>query len=240
MERLDKIIASQGKYSRSEVKKLVKAGLVKVNGKVVKTSDVKCDTAADEIIVDGVSLNYKKHIYIMLNKPKGVISATEDPTQKTVIDLVPPELKRSGLFPAGRLDGDTTGFVLITDDGDFAHRILSPKNHIMKTYHATLRRPLTDEDIIKFKEGLTLGDGTKCLEAHVRMLPDRGNVAEVIICEGKYHQVKRMFASLDNKVLELKRVKMGELYLDADLPEGCCRELTDSEVELVQERIRNS
>ena len=240
MERLDKIIASQGKYSRSEVKKLVKAGLVKVNGKVVKTSDVKCDTAADEIIVDGVSLNYKKHIYIMLNKPKGVISATEDPTQKTVIDLVPPELKRSGLFPAGRLDGDTTGFVLITDDGDFAHRILSPKNHIMKTYHATLRRPLTDEDIIKFKEGLTLGDGTKCLEAHVRMLPDRGNVAEVIICEGKYHQVKRMFASLDNKVLELKRVKMGELYLDADLPEGCCRELTDSEVELVHERIRNS
>ncbi len=234
MERLDKIIASQGKYSRSEVKKLVKAGLVKVNGKVVKASDIKCDTVADEIIVDGVSLNYKKHIYIMLNKPKGVISATEDPTQKTVIDLVPPELKRAGLFPAGRLDGDTTGFVLITDDGDFAHRILSPKNHIMKTYHATLRRPLTDDDIVKFKEGLTLGDGTKCLEAHVRMLPDRENTAEVIICEGKYHQVKRMFASLDNKVLELRRVKMGELDLDESLPEGCCRELTAEELELVQ------
>ena len=231
MERLDKIISSQGKYSRSEVKKLVKAGLVSVNGKAVKSSDLKCDVNTDEIIVDGERLNYKKYLYIMLNKPKGVISATEDPTQKTVIDLVPPELKRQGLFPAGRLDGDTTGFVLITDDGDFAHRILSPKNHIMKTYHATLRHSLTEEDIVSFKEGLTLGDGTKCLEAHVRMLPDRENVAEVIICEGKYHQVKRMFASLGNKVLELRRVKMGGLDLDENLAEGCCRELTDVELE---------
>ena len=234
MERLDKIIASQGKYSRSEVKKLVKAGLVTVNGSVVKSSDIKGDVNTDEIIVDGVSLNYKKHIYIMLNKPKGVISATEDLTQKTVIDLVPAELKRAGLFPAGRLDGDTTGFVLITDDGDFAHRILSPKNHIMKTYHATLKKPLTDEDIVKFKEGLTLGDGTKCLEAYVRMLPDKECTAEVIICEGKYHQVKRMFASLGNKVIELRRVKMGELSLDENLPEGECRELTAEELELVQ------
>lgn len=234
MERLDKIIASQGKYSRSEVKRLVKAGLVRVNGNIVKSSDIKCDVSTDEITVDGVSLNYKKHIYIMLNKPKGVISATEDASQKTVIDLVPSELKRAGLFPAGRLDGDTTGFVLITDDGDFAHRILSPKNHIMKTYHATLKKTLTDEDIVAFKKGLTLGDGTKCLEAYVRMLPDRENVAEVIICEGKYHQVKRMFASLGNRVLELKRVKMGELDLDESLAEGECRELTDSELERVQ------
>jgi len=234
MERLDKIIASQGKYSRSEVKKLVKAGLVTLNGAVVRSSDVKCNVNADEIIVDGISLNYKKHIYIMLNKPKGVISATEDPAQKTVIDLVPPALKRAGLFPAGRLDGDTTGFVLITDDGDFAHRILSPKNHIMKTYHATLLRPLTAEDVVAFKEGLPLGDGTKCLEAQVRMLPDRENVAEVIICEGKYHQVKRMFASLGNRVVELRRVKMGGLDLDESLAEGECRELTAEELELVQ------
>lgn len=236
MERLDKIIASQGKYSRSEVKKLVKAGLVTLNGSVVRSSDVKCDADTDEIAVDGKVLGYKKHIYIMLNKPKGVVSATEDSSQKTVIDLVPKEMKRQGLFPAGRLDGDTTGFVLITDDGDFAHRILSPKNHIMKTYHATLKHALADEDIVKFKEGLTLGDGTKCLEAHVRMLPDKENVAEVIICEGKYHQVKRMFASLGNKVVELRRVKMGELWLDEGLDEGCCRELTAEEVELIQER----
>lgn len=233
MERLDKIIASQGKHSRSEVKKLVKAGLVTVNGVVAKASDIKCDAEKDEICVEGIALGYKKHLYIMLNKPKGVISATEDASQKTVLDLVPAELKRQGLFPAGRLDGDTTGFVLITDDGDFAHRILSPKNHIMKTYHATLAKPLTDEDIILFKQGLTLGDGTKCLEAHVRMLEGEENVAEVKICEGKYHQVKRMFASLGNKVLDLKRVKMGGLELDEALDEGECRELTNKEVELL-------
>ena len=236
MERLDKIIASQGKYSRSEVRKLVKAGLVSVNGKTVKASDIRCDTEKDVIAVGGAVLNYKKHIYIMLNKPQGVISATDDPSQKTVIDLVPAELKRQGLFPAGRLDSDTTGFVLITDDGDFAHRILSPKNHIMKTYHAALAQPLSDEDIIRFREGLTLKDGTTCLEAHVRMLDGSENIAEVKICEGKYHQVKRMFASLGNKVLALKRVKMGNLPLDESLPEGKCRELTAEEVELLNSR----
>ncbi len=228
MERLDKIIASQGQYSRSEVKKIVKSGRVTVDGEVVKSSDMKLDESA-EIAVDGKALNYKKHIYIMLNKPKGVISATDDKKQKTVIDLVPQELFRQGLFPAGRLDGDTTGFVLITDDGDFAHRILSPKNHIMKTYHATLRDELTDEDIMKFKEGLTLGDGTECMEAHVRRLEN--NMAEIKICEGKYHQVKRMFACVGNKVLELRRVKMGELDLDESLPEGQCREITKDELE---------
>lgn len=228
MERLDKIIASQGKLSRSEVKKLVKGGRITVDGVTVKSSDVKVESSA-VIAIDGKELICKKHIYIMLNKPKGVISATEDRTQKTVLDLVPRELFRKGLFPAGRLDGDTTGFVLITDDGDFAHRILSPKNHIMKTYHATLRDELTDADIVKFKEGLTLGDGTECMEAHVRVL--EGNVAEIKICEGKYHQVKRMFAAIGNKVLELRRVKMGELELDESLAEGECREITQDEIE---------
>ena len=228
MERLDKVIASQGSFSRSEVKKLVKSGRVTVDGSVVKSSDIKVDASA-VIAIDGKELICKKHIYIMLNKPKGVISATEDRTQKTVLDLVPGELFRRGLFPAGRLDGDTTGFVLITDDGDFAHKILSPKNHIMKTYHATLRDELTDADIVKFKEGLTLGDGTECMEAHVRAL--EGKVAEIKICEGKYHQVKRMFASIGNKVLELRRVKMGELELDESLAEGECREITQDEFE---------
>lgn len=230
MERLDKIIASQGKFSRSEVRKLVKSGRVTVDGSVAKSSDIKVEASA-VIAIDGKKLICKKHIYIMLNKPKGVISATEDRTQKTVLDLVPRELFRKGLFPAGRLDGDTTGFVLITDDGDFAHRILSPKNHIMKTYHATLRDELTDADIVKFKEGLTLGDGTECMEAHVRVLEGDGNVAEIKICEGKYHQVKRMFASTGNKVLELRRVKMGELELDESLAEGECREITEDEFE---------
>lgn len=234
MERIDKIIASQSKYSRSEVKKLVKEGLIKLNGETVKASDIKCDGQKDEITVNGVPLFYKKHIYIMLNKPKGVISATEDKDKRTVLDLVPEELYRSGLFPAGRLDSDTTGFVLLTDDGDFAHKILSPKNHIMKTYHATLKAPISDSDIIKFKEGLTLSDGTKCLEAQVKMISQQ--ICEVIICEGKYHQVKRMFASIGNKVLELKRVKMGALPLDENLPEGMCRELTQKEVELIESR----
>ena len=234
MERLDKIISSQGKYSRSEVKKLIKAGLVTLNGEKVKSADVKADAERDSITVDGESISYKKHIYIMLNKPQGVVSATDDPVHKTVIDLVPPALFRQGLFPAGRLDGDTTGFVLITDDGDFAHRILSPKNHIMKTYHATLAHALTEQDIKSFTEGIELRDGTLCLEAQVKMLTQEPPVAEVKIHEGKYHQVKRMFAALGNRVIELKRVKMGGLDLDEGLREGECRELTAQELEAIQ------
>ena len=236
-ERLDKLIASQGKLSRNDVKKMVKAGRVTVDGAVVKSADIKVDAEKAVIAVDGKALNYKKHIYIMLNKPQGVISASNDKTQKTVVDLVPPELYRDGLFPAGRLDGDTVGFVLITDDGDFAHRILSPKNHIMKTYHATLKAPLTDEDIAAFKNGIELSDGTLCLEAEVRMLEKTDEpIAEVKICEGKYHQVKRMFAALGNKVLYLKRVRMGGLDLDESLEEGQCREITAEEMLLLSEK----
>ena len=236
MERIDKIIASQGKYSRSEVKKLVKDGRVTLDGKVIKSSDVKADPDINDIAVDGKSIGYKKHLYIMLNKPQGIVSATEDTDHKTVIDLVPKELKRDGLFPAGRLDADTVGFVLITDDGDFAHRILSPKNHIMKTYHATLQRPVTQEDIEAFKNGIELKDGTLCLEAQVRPLDSDKPMAEIKICEGKYHQVKRMFAALGNKVVFLKRVKMGKLSLDESLEEGQCREITAEELRLIQEK----
>lgn len=235
MERLDKIIASQGKYSRSEVKKLIKGGLVFLNGEQVKSSVIKADAQRDIITVDGEEINYKKHIYIMLNKPEGVVSATDDKIHKTVIDLVPPALSRQGLFPAGRLDGDTTGFVLITDDGDFAHRILSPKNHIIKTYHATLEHSLSDEDIKAFAEGIELRDGTLCLEAQVEMLTEEPPVAQVKIHEGKYHQVKRMFAALGNKVVALKRVRMGDLDLDNTLAEGQCRELTHEELEKILE-----
>lgn len=236
MERLDKIIASQGQYSRSDVKKLIKQGRVSLDGVSVRSSDVKADPQKAVIAIDGRVLSYKKHIYIMLNKPKGVISATEDPTQPTVIDLVPQELRREGLFPAGRLDGDTTGFVLITDDGDFAHRILSPKNHIMKTYIATLQRALTGKDIDAFRNGIELKDGTLCLEAEVTPVSGTVPMAQVKICEGKYHQVKRMFAALGNKVIELRRVKMGELCLDESLEEGQCREITCEELALIEKR----
>ena len=236
MDRIDKIIASQGQYSRSEVKKLVKDGRVTLDGKVIKSSDVKADPDKNDIAIDGKSIGYKKHLYIMLNKPQGVVSATEDTDHKTVIDLVPKELKRDGLFPAGRLDGDTVGFVIITDDGDFAHRILSPKNHIMKTYHATLQRPVTQEDIDAFKNGIELKDGTLCLEAQVKALDSDTPMAEIKICEGKYHQVKRMFAALGNKVVFLKRVKMGNLPLDESLEEGQCREITPEELELIAKK----
>ena len=169
----------------------------------------------------------------MMNKPKGVISASEDKSVPTVVDLVPDELKRSGLFPAGRLDSDTTGFVLITDDGDFAHRILSPKKHVEKTYHALLERPLSESDIKSFADGIELKDGTLCLESKLRSLG--GSMAEVIIHEGKYHQVKRMFAAVGNKVLELRRVKIGGLSLDESLKEGECREITSDELDAITE-----
>lgn len=236
MERIDKIISSQGQYSRSEVKKLIKGGRITLNGRVLKSSDEKADPDSCVIAIDGKPLGYKKHIYIMLNKPQGIVSATDDRDHKTVIDLVPKELKRAGLFPAGRLDGDTVGFVLITDDGDFAHRILSPKNHIMKTYHATLQRPVTQADIDAFRNGIELKDGTLCLEAQVKPLDSDEPMAEIKICEGKYHQVKRMFAALGNKVVYLKRVKMGDLCLDESLEEGQCREITAEELELITKK----
>ena len=236
MDRIDKIIASQGQYSRSEVKKLVKSGRVTLDGRVLKSSDEKADPDINVIAIDGKPIGYKKHLYIMLNKPQGVVSATDDRDHKTVIDLIPKELRRDGLFPAGRLDGDTVGFVLITDDGDFAHEILSPKNHIMKTYHATLQRELTQDDIDAFKTGIELRDGTLCLEADVTPIDGEEPMAQVKICEGKYHQVKRMFAALGNKVLYLKRVKMGELSLDETLEEGQCREITPEELKLIKQK----
>ena len=236
MDRIDKIIASQGQYSRSEVKKLVKSGRVTLDGRVLKSSDEKADPNVNVIAIDGKAIGYKKHLYIMLNKPQGVVSATDDRDHETVIDLVPKELRRDGLFPAGRLDGDTVGFVLITDDGDFAHEILSPKNHIMKTYHATLQRELTQEDIDAFRNGIELRDGTLCLEAEVTAIDSEVPMAQVKICEGKYHQVKRMFAALGNKVLYLKRVKMGELSLDESLEEGQCREITPEELKLIKQK----
>ncbi len=226
--RLDKFISSQTSLSRSDVKKLIKHGAVTVDKAVAASCDMQIFPETSEIVVDGQALSYKKYVYYMLNKPKGVVSATDDKMHKTVLDLVPDNLKRPGLFPAGRLDADTTGFVLLTDDGDFAHRILSPKNHIEKTYIATLEKALTEEDISTFAAGITLSDGYECLPAAVKLVGQA--VAEVKICEGKYHQIKRMFAARGNRVLELKRVKMGGLALDIALEPGEIRELTQDEL----------
>ncbi len=237
MERLDKILASQGALSRKEVKDIVKKGRITVNGVVVKDSSFKIDENKDTVTFDGEILSLKKHIYIMLNKPEGVVSASESDTDETVVDLVPDELFRKGLFPAGRLDKDTTGFVLITDDGDFAHNILSPKNHIFKTYVAMLEHHLSDEDVMELENGITLGDGTVLKEARVEPITDSDKpLVRIMICEGKYHQVKRMFAARGNKVLKLHRSKMGDLELDSGLKPGECREITPEELQKVAKR----
>lgn len=234
MERLDKILASQGTLSRKEVKEIIKKGRITLNGKVVKDSAVKIDENKDTVTLDGELLQLKKHIYIMLNKPQGIISASDSDTDETVVDLVPEELYRKGLFPAGRLDKDTTGFVLITDDGDFAHKILSPKNHIFKTYIAELQYSLSHEDMKALENGITLGDGTVLKESKVQVIEETDKpMVRIRICEGKYHQVKRMFAATGNKVLSLHREKMGELYLDEDLKPGECREITPDELQKI-------
>ncbi|MBQ4572766.1 MAG: rRNA pseudouridine synthase [Clostridia bacterium] len=236
MERLDKILASQGTLSRKEVKEMIRKGRIQLNGTVIKDSSVKVDENKDSVTVDGTEITLKRHIYIMLNKPQGVVSASDSDKDETVVDLVPDELYRKGLFPAGRLDKDTTGFVLITDDGDFAHRILSPKNHIFKTYIAGLQHELSDDDIKSLENGITLGDGTVLKEAKVQVIEGDKPYVRIMICEGKYHQVKRMFAATGNKVVSLHRVRMGKLELDNTLKPGECREITPEELKLVTEK----
>ena len=228
--RLDRFFSSQSLASRKEVKALVRQGRITVNGETVKISDIQIDPECDIILLDGKNVFYKEHIYIMLNKPQGVVSATEDRQHRTVLDLVPPQLYRSGLFPAGRLDSDTEGFVLLTDDGDFAHRILSPKKHVPKTYEAVLDRPVNQTDIALFREGVTLSDGTVCMPAQLRVLKEGPHpLAEIVLREGKYHQIKRMFAACGKKVLFLKRTGIGGLFLDPALKPGECREILHKE-----------
>ena len=235
-QRLDKIIAAQGEYSRKDVKKLAQRGAITVNGKVVKKAEEKIDPDRDIVCVNGKTLMLRTHVYIMLNKPQGVVSASRDEREKTVVDLVPPELSRKGLFPAGRLDKDTTGFVLITDDGDLAHRILSPKNHVSKTYIAVLDQPIRDEFIDRFAEGLTIDGQEVCKPALLAREPDWPvqPAVRVVLQEGMYHQIKRMFAALDREVVALRRISMGGVQLDPALADGACRELTQEELTLIE------
>ncbi len=233
LQRIDKIISSQLNISRNDTRALVKKGAVLCDGVVVTDVGTKCDAEKSEITVNGKPLFFKEHIYIMMNKPQGVVSATTDNKIKTVIDIVPDNLKRKNLFPAGRLDKDTVGFMLITDDGDFAHRILSPSKHVEKTYIAHLRDKLSDEGRRVLENGAVLSDGTECMDARVKLLDDEGKIAEITIREGKYHQIKRMFASVGNEVVFLKRISIGNLPLDETLNEGECREIKKEELELI-------
>ena len=232
--RLDKFFSSQEILSRSEIKFLLKAGQVTVNGGLEKNSARKIDTERDKVSLRGENIPYKPYIYLMLNKPRGIICATEDRKSPTVLDLVPPALYRTGLFPAGRLDKDTTGFVLLTNDGDFAHEILSPNKHIEKTYDVELDGVLREEDIEKIRQGIILADGTICRPAKIRIRKTVPQTqAEIVLTEGKYHQVKRMFGVLGLGVTALKRTKMGNLPLDPNLEEGKCREILHKDVEKI-------
>lgn len=231
VQRIDKIITSQGLLTRTDVRRMVKSGAVQVNGAVVKDPGKHVDTQSDQITINGIPLIYREHIYIMMNKPAGVLSASRDPKTPTVIDLVPKELQRAGLFPAGRLDKDTTGFILITDDGDFAHRILSPKNHVPKVYEAELDAPVHPEDITAFSRGIVLEDGVQCRSAVLEPLADKQvPAARVTLCEGKFHQVKRMFAAVGKTVVSLKRLSIGGVALDESLAPSQCRLITDLEL----------
>lgn len=231
--RLDKFICDNSGFSRSQIKKLIQKGGVSINSVPVRASETKIDPEKDEVAVCGQKIEYRKFVYLMLNKPEGYVSATEDRREKTVLDLIGEEFSHRALFPAGRLDKDTVGFMLLTDDGDFAHRILSPKNHVPKTYIAKTDKPCDDEVIRVFEEGARLSDGTVCLKADLRFLNDERTLCEVVICEGMYHQIKRMFASCGRTVISLERVKMGSLSLDKNLARGEYRELTKEELELI-------
>ena len=232
MMRLDKYLCETGFGTRSQVKDLLKKGQVMVNGEVVKKPELKIIETTDQILCQGKKASYQKNIYLMLHKPAGVVSATEDSREKTVLDLVRPEDRKNGLFPVGRLDKDTEGLLLLTDDGELAHRLLSPKKHVDKTYYAKIDGQITEEHVKQFREGLDIGDEKKTLPAVLTILLS-GPVSEieVTIHEGRFHQIKRMFEAVGCKVTYLKRLSMGSLVLDETLQLGEYRPLTEAELE---------
>lgn len=227
MERLDKVLANTGRWSRREVRELVRAGRVTVDGAIARAADEKYDPTA-AFAVDGVPVSGERLVYLMLHKPAGLISATEDPKKATVLDLLPPHLRRVGLFPAGRLDRDTEGLLLLTNDGALAHGLLSPRRHVDKRYLVRTDGPLSAADQAAFAAGLALEDGLHCLPARLELLA--GNDALVTIQEGKYHQIKRMTAARGRQVVYLKRLSMGPLALDPALEPGQWRPLTGEEL----------
>lgn len=235
MERLDKIVATALQISRKDAISLIKSGRVNENGVALKDAKKKLDENTAELFLDENRIYYYKYVYIMMNKPKGIISASDGKGDKSVIDILPAEMKRKNLFPAGRLDKDTTGFMLITDDGEFAHSILSPKNHIPKTYIAKLDKPFDEAVVKEFESGVKLKD-EKCMGAKLEAADGDFCTARVEIKQGMYHQIKRMFACFGLKVVELKRIKMGDLYLDESLKEGECRYISEKELSMISDK----
>ncbi|WP_310832658.1 pseudouridine synthase [Paenibacillus pedocola] len=237
-QRIDKVLSHMGIGSRSEIRKQAKQGLITVNGAVVKDSGFHVDPYKDEIEVAGEPVRYREYVYLMMNKPPGVLSATEDKRDRTVLDLLKPEHAQFEPFPVGRLDKDTVGLLLLTNDGKLAHELLSPRKHVPKTYEATVEGEVDAEDVAAFAAGVELEDGYVTLPAQLTILSrERGTKTishiSLTITEGKFHQVKRMFIAVGKKVTFLKRVSMGELTLDESLPLGACRELTAAELALL-------
>ena len=229
MERREKLLASRGRWPRRGVKVVVREGGVLVDGVPAARAEDKADPAASRIQVDGEEAVIRAYTYVMLNKPAGVLSATEDPRQETVLDLLSPELRRQGLSPVGRLDKDSEGLLLLTNDGELAHRLLSPKRHVDKVYRIRVDRPLGEADRAAFAAGIVLADGTACLPAKLEPLGE-GLEALVTLHEGKFHQIKRMIASRGAAVCRLERLSMGTLVLDDGLERGQYRLLTGEEV----------
>lgn len=234
MERLDKIISVGGGVSRSDARKLILKSKVTVNQKTIRDIAFKVDPNTDNITLNGQEIAYKKFLYLIMNKPKGVLTATEDKNKQTVIDLIPGELSRRDLFPVGRLDKDTTGLLIITNDGDFAHKLLAPNKKVPKKYFVTLDGKIEEELVEKFAKGLTLVDGTELSSALLEITEDKTK-AFVTITEGKYHQIKRMFGLFGLGVNDLKRVSFAGLTLPKDLSEGEIRELTVNELRCIND-----
>lgn len=229
--RLDKFLADAGAGTRSEVKKFIQKGQVQVNGTVVKKPEEKVTPGEDKVFLLGSEIGAApEFVYYMLHKPAGYVSATEDNRDKTVMELVPS--KRKGLFPVGRLDKDTEGLLLITDDGDLAHRLLSPKKHVDKTYYAVVDGHAAEEDVKKLAEGVDIGEKKLTLPAKLEILSAKNGQSEILltICEGKFHQIKRMMEAVGKKVTYLKRISMGPLILDEALKKGECRSLLPEEL----------
>lgn len=235
MERLDKVISNLGYGSRKEVKAMARKGLIQVDGETIKDSSMLVDPEESNIVVNGEEIFYREYIYLLMNKPDGVISATYDSREETVIDLLEVEHQVFEPFPVGRLDKDTVGLLLLTNDGELNHRLISPKYHVDKVYYAKIDKKVTEDDVIKFKKGITIDDGYTCKEASLKILnaSDEGSEIELTIQEGKFHQVKRMFEAVGKKVTYLKRISFGGITLDEDLEEGEYRELTQEELDLL-------
>ena len=232
MLRLDRLLTSTGAVSRKEAALAVRRGEVSVNGVTVRDPAAKVDETVCRVTLRGQPVTYRHYVYVMLNKPTGYVSATDDRSLPYVLELLSPEHRRRGLFPVGRLDRDTTGLLIMTDDGDAAHRLLSPKRGVEKIYRFTCRERLTESDAERMREGMTIDGGEICRPAYLS--PDENRLSgTVTLTEGKYHEVKRMFRALGNEILTLERISFAGMPLDPTLPRGAWRELSEREIAML-------